>query len=528
MYKILIANRGEIALRIIRTCKEMGIKTVALCPRKGEEKNFLETELADEFYYLQRQGILGYLDSKRIIHLAKSAKADAIHPGYGFLAENPDFAALCEKNNLKFIGPKAETLRQLGNKIQAKKIAQKVGIPLLEGTKRSVKDEKECWKMAKKVGFPLMLKASNGGGGIGIEIIEKKDKKKVFLGCQRIKRIGQNILGSGEIFIEKFLQPSHHIEFQILGDGEGKVIHLGERECSVQRRHQKLIEESPSPFLDNKLRKKMGKLAVKLGKRLKYENAGTVEFLVSKDRKFYFLEVNPRLQVEHPITELVTNIDLVEQQILIAQGEKLNLKQKHIKPSGWAMEFRINAENAKNDFQPTTGRINNYFPPQGKGIEIHSFCRTGQEILPYFDNLLAKLVVFAKDRDSVIKRAKRALDEFTLEGEGISTLIPFYKLILKNPVFAQGKISTSFIKENMPLFKKELAKSRLPAPSLPLTLDSFSQKKEKEKIALLVAKLFQEFRKEQEKQKTKSPALNQWLLSAINTNPPSDYWQLVD
>ncbi|PJC47326.1 MAG: pyruvate carboxylase subunit A [Parcubacteria group bacterium CG_4_9_14_0_2_um_filter_35_11] len=501
--KILIANRGEIALRIIRACKEMGIKTVALCPQKGQEEHFLETKLADEFYYLEEEGILGYLDQRKLIEIAKEADVDAIHPGYGFLAENGDFADFCEKNDIKFIGPKGETLRKLGNKLEARKIAQKIGCPLLNGTPRPIQNEIECLKIAKKTDIPFLLKAADGGGGIGIAVIKDRDQEKLLMNFQRIKRMAKTAFGSDMVFFEKCLEKPRHIEFQIVGDGKGKVLHLGERECSVQRRFQKLIEEAPSPFLDKKLRKKMGKFAVKIGEYFNYESLGTVEFLVDSKKNFYFIEVNPRLQVEHPVTELVAGIDLVKEQIKIAQGEKLDLKQRKIKMSNWAMEFRICAEEATEDFGPRTGTVTHYLPPGGKGIEIHSFCHVGQRIFPYFDSLIAKLIIFDKDRQSVISRARRAFDEFIIEG--IPTLIPFFKIVLQNKNFIEGNLSTSFIQENNIIEKVREAKAKIKKE---VTFKETPEKITKKEIALIVAHFFQEIQETNRKENR----INKWKI----------------
>jgi len=506
--KILIANRGEIALRIIRTCKEMGIKTVALCPQKGEECNFFETELADEFCYLEEGGAMGYLDQRKIIEIAKRTGADAVHPGYGFLSQNGDFAELCKINGIKFIGPAPETLRRIGDKVEAKKLAWKIGIPLLPGPQRAI-DEKECFKMAKKTRPPFILKAVDGGGGIGMTEIYRINKAEIMENFQKLKRMSESAFNSRKIFIEKLLISPRHIEFQILGDGRGKVLHLAERECSIQRRHQKLVEEAPSPFLDQKLREKMGNLAIKLGQHLKYEGAGTVEFLIDQDKNFYFLEVNPRLQVEHPITELITGFDLVEMQIRIASGEKLDFKQKHIKFSGWAMEFRIYAEDALKGFQPLAGQISQYLPPGGKGIEIHSFCRPGQKVLPHFDPLLAKLVVFAKDRESVIQRAKRAFQEYVIKG--VPTLVPFYKVLLENQAFLEGKLSTDFIEKEKII---EALKEKTPSSENEQP-EGLKEKTEpvktinEEEIAHLAAKVYHDFKGEG----TGSPAINKWKLA---------------
>jgi len=507
--KILIANRGEIALRIIRTCKEMGIKTVALCPQKGEEDNFLETKLADEFYYLDEEEMMGYLDQRKIIEIAKQAGAEVIHPGYGFLAQNADFAELCRINGIKFIGPQAETLRRVGDKVEAKKIAWKVGIPQLSGPQRAI-DEKECFKMAKKIKPPFLLKAVNGGGGIGMTEIHRINKEEIIESFQKLRRMTASAFNSQKIFIEKLLISPRHIEFQILGDGRGKVLHFGERECSIQRRHQKLVEEAPSPFLDQKLREKMGNLAVKLGQHLRYESLGTVEFLVDQAKNFYFLEVNPRLQVEHPITELITGFDLVELQIRVASGEKLELKQKHIKSSGWAMEFRIYAEDALNNFQPQSGQISQYLPPGGKGIEIHSFCQPGQKIFPHFDPLLAKLVIFGKDRMNAIQRAKRAFQEYLIEG--LPTLIPLYKVLLENQNFLAGRLSTDFIEREKiieTLKAVTLPLSGALSPPIKIEKGEVERALSEREIARLVAKIYQDLRKGE----LEFPKINKWKLA---------------
>jgi acetyl-CoA carboxylase biotin carboxylase subunit len=494
--KILIANRGEIALRIIRACKEMGIESVALYPGSVDPDQFLETKMADQAVCLGEDGILGYLDQRKIIQIAKRTGADAIHPGYGFLAENGDFADLCLKNRIKFIGPSPDALRKLGNKIEAKKIARKIGLPLLPGSEIAVKDEKELLKIAKEIRTPFLLKAANGGGGVGIEMIEKEDKKNLLEIFRKLKRETKNSFDSEEIFVEKFLKNPRHIEFQILGDGKGKVIHFGERECSIQRRNQKLIEEAPSPFLDKKMRKKMGKLAVKFGQYLKYESLGTVEFLVSEDKRFYFLEVNPRLQVEHPVTELVTGFDLVKEQIMIASGEKLKIKQGDIKFRGWAMEFRIYAEDASDDFRPHEGLITNYLAPSGKGVEVHSFCQPNQRVFPFFDSLLSKLVVFNDCRSGCIQRAKRAFEEYLIEG--IPSLIPFYKVILENQKFLNGSFSTAFVE------KEDLAskiKKRKTSPKIE------DQKGDNEELARTVAYLYLA------RQKEDASHTNKWKMA---------------
>lgn len=445
--KILIANRGEIALRIIRTCKEMGVKTVVLCPKKGEEGNFLETQLADEYYYLEREGAQGYLDIKRILEIAKKAKVDAIHPGYGFLAENWLFAKLCQKNKIIFIGPHFSLLKKLEDKIEAKKIAKKLKMPVLEFSDSSIHSLKDLRKWLNKISPPFILKARRGGGGIGIRVINGEISiGEIFLQTLGIKRQMRMAFSDSEFFLEKYLPKAKHIEFQILADGE-KFLHLGERECTIQRRFQKLLEEAPSSFLDEDLRKEIAEASLKIAKELKYQTVGTIEFLVdSKTKKFYFLEVNPRLQVEHPVTEAITGIDLVEQQIRISQGEKIPLAQEDIKFSGWAIETRILAEDPTKKFQPAVGKIEKYLPPGGQGVFLHTFLKEGQEISPYFDSLLAKLIALGRDRKETISKLKRALSEFIIEG--IPTTIPFFQLLLEKEEFLRGDFTTDFIEKS--------------------------------------------------------------------------------
>jgi len=427
--KILIANRGEIALRILRTCHEMGIKTVALCPQPGQERNFLETSLADEFYYLEKDGAQGYLDKEKIIEIAKKAKADAIHPGYGFLAENWQFALMCDKNRIKFIGPHFKTLRILQDKVESKKIAKKIGIPTVPASDQSIKSKKDLIKWANRIKPPFIIKAQRGGGGMGIRVVNGQmnyeEMMALSLGVQRQMA---GAFDDIDFFLEKYLPEVKHIEFQVLGDGR-RAVHLGERECSIQRRFQKLVEESPSPALDPELRAKMGAWAVKMAESLRYEGAATVEFLLDKDKNFYFMEVNPRIQVEHPVTEVVTGVDIVEQQIRIAEGKRLFSTQESIYQSGWAIEVRVNAEDPQKNFASSPGTVTKYIPPQGQGVFVHSFLQDGQEIYPYFDSLLAKIITYGKDRQSAIKKLDRALSETDIEG--VATTIPFFKLLLE-------------------------------------------------------------------------------------------------
>jgi len=444
--KILIANRGEIALRIIRTCKEMGIKSVVLCPKPGEEHNFLETSLADEYHFLNEDGAKGYLDMNKIVEIAKKAKANAIHPGYGFLAENWRFAQLCERNNIIFIGPQSNLLKKFEDKIEAKRIAKKVGIPTLPASDKPILNKKDLAMWANKIKPPFILKAQKGGGGMGIRIIENKiNLGELFAISLAVQRQMATAFADADFFLEKYLPEVRHIEFQVLGDGKNTV-HLGERECTIQRRFQKLLEEAPSSFLDPKTREEMAHWAVKIIKVLKYKGAATVEFLVDNNKNFYFMEVNPRIQVEHPITEAITGIDIVEQQIRIAQGEALPFKQEDICFNGYAIEVRVNAEDPQKDFQPTPGRIEKYFPSGGQGVFLHSFLHHGQEIYPYFDSLLAKIVATGKTRKEAISKLKRAIDEIIIQG--VETTIPFFKLLLNDKDFLRGSFNTNFIEKS--------------------------------------------------------------------------------
>ena len=462
--KILIANRGEIALRIIRAGKEMGIKTVSLCPLPGQESNFLETQLADEYQFLGKEGAEGYLDKKLLIEIARKAKADAIHPGYGFLAENWELAKLCLKNKIAFIGPQFWVLKKLEDKLRAKRIAQKVGIPVLPDSGGPIKSKKDLVKWTRIIRPPFVLKALKGGGGIGIRVVNGEISfGELFVLSLGIQRQVGLAFAEADFYLEKYLPKVKHIEFQILGDGE-KFLHLGERECTIQRRFQKLLEEAPSTVLDENLREKMGSLAVKMARELKYRGVGTVEFLLDENKNFYFTEVNPRIQVEHPITEAITGIDLVEQQIRVAQGEKIKFSQEDVCLSGWAMEARINAEDPSQNFKPSPGKVEKYLPPGGQGIFIHTFLQDGQEILPYFDSLLAKLIGFGKDRKEAISKLKRALEEIAIEG--VKTNIPFFKVLLEDERFLRGYFYTDFIEKSKILEKitlPEVCKIFVPA-----------------------------------------------------------------
>jgi acetyl-CoA carboxylase biotin carboxylase subunit len=500
--KILIANRGEVALRVIRTCQEMEIKTVALCPLPGQESNFLETRLADEYYFLDKEGSEGYLDMKKLIEIAKKARVDAIHPGYGFLSENWRFARLCQKNKIWFIGPHFKVLKKLEDKITAKKIAQKVGIPTLPASKGPIKTKKDLVKWVLKIKPPFVLKAQKGGGGIGIRVINGKiDLGDLLSISSGIKRQMAAAFSETDFFLEKHLRNARHIEVQILGDRK-KVIHLGERECTIQRRFQKLFEEAPSPFLNEKERERIRNLAVKFGQRLRYQGAGTIEFLFDENKNFYFLEANPRLQVEHPVTEAITGVDIVEQQIIIAQGQEIPFSQDNISFNGWAVEARINAEDPKKNFQPAPGIIQKYIPPGGQGIFLHTFLHEGQEIYPHFDSLLAKVIAHGKTRKEAVSRLKRVLGEIVIEG--VPTTIPFFKFLLKNEEFLKGNFTTNFIEKSKILLKL----SPQICPERPVNVKDI----EKKDLAEIIFQIYKELKKS-EKTSFREKPYSRWQMA---------------
>ncbi len=440
--KILIANRGEIAVRIIRTCKDLGIKTVAIYSEA--DKDSLHRHLADESFCVgPPRPELSYLNIPSIISTVEITGADAVHPGYGFLAENPQFAEICEQCGITFIGPSSKIIKRMGNKLEARKIMKKAGIPIILGSEEPVKDEKEALDQAEEIGFPVIIKASAGGGGKGMQIVRKKDDLGKFF--KTAQCITKSAFGNSELLIEKYSEDIKHIEFQILADNYGNIIHLGERDCSVQRRHQKLIEEAPAPKMTKKRRKEMGEVAVAVVKAVSYNNIGTVEFLLTESDKYYFLEVNTRIQVEHPVTEMVYGIDLVKEQIELAAGKKLKLVQSNIKPHGHAIEFRINAEDPVN-FNSCPGTIDFCHFPGGIGVRVDSHIYSGCEISHFYDSLLGKLIVWGKDRKEAISRAKRALDEFAIISEnGLKTIIPFHQNFIETSTFKEGKVSTDFV-----------------------------------------------------------------------------------
>ncbi len=437
--KILIANRGEIAVRIIRACKEMGIRTLAVYSEADREA--LHTRIADGAICIgPAKSADSYLNITSLISSMEVADAEAVHPGYGFLAENAGFAEACEKCGIKFIGPTSATMRLMGNKVQAKRKAEELGVPVLQWSNRALTDEKEAVEVSKKIGFPVLIKAASGGGGRGMKLVHTQASLGSAFNTAKSEAIAA--FGDGEVFIEKFCELPRHIEIQVVADEHGNVIHLGERECSIQRRHQKILEESPSPQVDPKLRHKMGDAAVKLAKGIGYTNVGTVEFLLDKNRNFYFMEMNTRIQVEHPITELVTGIDLVKEQINIAMGQKLAIKQKNIEMKGHAIECRINAEDPKT-FMPSPGKITELVLPGGPGVRIDTAIYCGYNVPPYYDNLLAKLVVHAETRADAIARMTRALEEFHIGG--IKTNIPLHLKIMKDHDFIAGKTNIDFL-----------------------------------------------------------------------------------
>ncbi|MCK5654821.1 MAG: acetyl-CoA carboxylase biotin carboxylase subunit [Candidatus Aureabacteria bacterium] len=440
--KVLIANRGEIALRIIRACKELGIRTCSVYSKA--DKDSMHVKLADEAFCIgERTSAESYLKIPAIISAAEISDVDAIHPGYGFLAENDHFAEICESCNIKFIGPAAKQIRDMGNKSKAKKLAKKAGVPVIPGSEGVVNDREEALKIAKKIGYPVIIKASAGGGGRGMRTAHNDiSLVNAFLTA---KSEAEAAFQNSDVYLEKLIVEPRHIEIQLLADSHGNIVHLGERDCSIQRRHQKLLEESPSPFVDSDLRKKLGQAAIKIAKAVKYESAGTVEFLVDKNKKFYFMEMNTRIQVEHPVTEMVTGIDIVKEQIKIASGKQLGIKQKDIKIKGHAIECRINAEDPDNKFIPTPGTISSLFLPGGPGVRIDSCVYSGYKIPPYYDSMIAKLIVYSHKRMDVIRILYRALDEFRIGG--IKTTIPFHKKILDSIKFRRGNCTTHFVEE---------------------------------------------------------------------------------
>jgi len=438
--KILIANRGEIALRIIRTCRDMGISTVAVYSEA--DKDSLHVRFADEAVCIgpppSRES---YLSIPRIIAAAEITNADAIHPGYGFLAENAEFSEICTESEIKFIGPSPEMIKAMGDKAYAKDTMKKSDVPVVPGSDGIIATVEEAKKIAAEFGYPVLIKATAGGGGKGMRIV--RDESEMENSFTMATNEALSAFGNGDVYVEKFVENPRHIEIQVLGDQFGNVVHLGERDCSVQRRHQKLIEETPSPFITEEIRNAMGAAAVKGAKSVKYEGAGTVEFIVDKNKNFYFMEMNTRIQVEHPVTEQVTGVDLIREQIAVAAG--LKLKVNEVKRTGHSIECRINAENPDKNFAPSPGKITSFHMPGGIGIRVDTHAYANYYIPPYYDSMIAKLIVTADDREEAIKRMYRALDEFIIEG--VHTTIPFHKKVMKHEKFIDSDYDTSFIEK---------------------------------------------------------------------------------
>lgn len=448
--KILIANRGEIAVRIIRAARELGISTVAVYSEADAES--LHVKLADEAICIgSASSSDSYLKIPNILSAAQITGAEAIHPGYGFLAENASFAKICAQNNIVFIGPKPELINMMGDKATARETAIKNKVPITKGSDGIVPDVEEAKKVAKWITYPVMIKATAGGGGKGMRIAHnEKELVENFIAAQNEAKAA---FGNPDVYIEKYVEEPRHVEIQVIGDKFGNVVHLGERDCSIQRRHQKLVEEAPSAGIDEKTREKMGKFAAKLAKGIGYDSVGTLEFLVDKNMNFYFMEMNTRIQVEHTISEEITGVDLIKEQIRVAAGEKLSFSQKDINISGHAIECRINAEDSENGFLPSSGVLETYIPSGGIGVRIDSHSYEGYEIPPYYDSMIAKLIVKGKNREEAIARMKRALKEFIIEG--IDTTIPFHLKVLDNEQFKKGVIYTNFIETH---FKESLEK----------------------------------------------------------------------
>ena len=447
--KILIANRGEIAVRIIRACREMGIRTVAVYSEA--DKDCLHTLLADEAICIgPAPSSQSYLNMERILSATVAIKADAIHPGFGFLSENARFAKLCQQCNITFIGPSAEIINRMGNKSEARNTMMQAGVPVVPGSKEPVYTAEDGLAMAKEIGFPVMIKASSGGGGKGMRISRSEEDFTEHFNAAQLESVKG--FSDDTMYIEKYIEKPRHVEFQIMGDKFGHVVHLGERDCSIQRRHQKVMEESPCEVISPELRKKMGEVAVKAAKAVNYENAGTIEFLLDKDKNFYFMEMNTRIQVEHPVTEMVSGIDLIKEQIRVAAGEPLSVSQEDIQIKGHAIECRINAENPKKHFMPCPGRITNVHIPGGNGVRVDTHIYNDYKVPANYDSMLMKLIVYDKDRASAIAKMRSALGEVIIEG--IETNIDFQYEILENEAFQKGDTDTGFIEKYFPDYIK--------------------------------------------------------------------------
>ncbi|MDQ0244385.1 acetyl-CoA carboxylase biotin carboxylase subunit [Bacillus fengqiuensis] len=439
--KLLIANRGEIAVRIIRACKELGVESVAV--HSEADRDSLHVQLADEAYCIGPTSSKdSYLNFTNIMSVATITGCDAIHPGYGFLAENADFAELCRECNITFVGPSPEAITKMGTKDVARETMREAGVPIVPGSKGIIETVEQATALADEMGYPVIIKATAGGGGKGIRVA--KNETELVKGIQITQQEAATAFGNPGVYIEKYIEDFRHVEIQVLADSFGNTIHLGERDCTVQRRLQKLVEETPSPALDESVREQMGEAAVKAAQAVQYAGAGTVEFIYDyREKKFYFMEMNTRIQVEHPVTEMVTGIDLIKEQIKVASGEKLAYAQEDVQFSGWAIECRINAENPEKNFMPSPGKINMYLPPGGYGVRVDSAVYPGYSIPPYYDSMIAKLIVHAPTREEAVARMKRALSEFVIEG--VATTIPFHLKLLSHEQFVAGEFNTKFL-----------------------------------------------------------------------------------
>lgn len=437
--KVLVANRGEIALRVIRACKELGIPTVAI--HSEADSTTLYVKKADEACLVGPGPVSGYLNIYRIVELAVQKGADAIHPGYGFLSENPEFAEACAEHEITFIGPPTDVIRTMGNKVLARQRMQKIGVPVVPGVMDPLRSDEEAVQAAREIGYPVILKAAAGGGGRGMRICRTEEdvRKNFSVACSE----AQKAFGDGSLYIERYIEGPHHIEFQIMADRYGNIIHLGERDCSIQRRYQKLIEIAPSLLLDAELRRRMGETAIQVARAVNYQNVGTVEFLVDRHRNFYFLEMNTRVQVEHTITEEITGIDIVKEMIRLAAGQPLSIRQDEVELNGHAIECRINAEDPTRNFQPSTGKITAYYSPGGFGVRIDGNCYRGYVVPPYYDSLLAKMTVWGRTWRETVDRTHRCLDEFVIRG--VKTTIPLYLKIMEDEAFRQGDFDIHYI-----------------------------------------------------------------------------------
>jgi acetyl-CoA carboxylase biotin carboxylase subunit len=446
--KVLVANRGEIALRVIRACRELGLETVAVYSEADRES--LHVRFADDDVCIgPAPGRASYLKIPALIAAAEITGADAIHPGYGFLAENAEFADTCRASNITFIGPTGDQIRQMGDKATARRLAAEAGVPTVPGSPGTIEDPEEALGVADGIGFPVIIKATAGGGGKGMRIAHDAEQFAQLFGLAQNEALAA--FGNGAVYVEKYLEHPRHVEIQVLGDTHGRVVHLGERDCSVQRRHQKLIEESPSPALTPELRRRMGDAAVALASRIEYQGAGTIEFLLDQDGCFYFMEMNTRIQVEHPVTEMVTSFDLVKEQIRVAAGEPISYKGDGTRLRGHAIECRINAEDPYRGFQPSPGLITAYHPPGGPGVRVDTHVYAGYTVPPYYDSLLAKVIVHGNDRSEALARMGQALDSFILEG--VTTTIPFLARVIRHPDFVAGRVDTRFLERESHLLQ---------------------------------------------------------------------------